>query len=255
MMIRSQKRQQGATLIVVLVLLLLITILGTMAIRQSLTSLNIATNSQAQSLLIQNSDAYYLRLEGSSNAQKVLNASKFGFIGFAAQPENIGQEVVFCYTKNTEQNFDTHNVGVISNTLTTSDDPLFSGKKLMTELTHGFCDPSNASSFTSGRRVVMTQVSIKVQNTPTAPLENFPTGTDTELVNPPMRVRVNTLSLLPAMASDVSMSVVKDCLSEYPADQIIDGANSSATIADCLKLQGVPFNAQVAEYLQDNSPQ
>lgn len=255
MRIVSPQRQQGATLVVVLVLLLLITILGTMAIRQSLTSLNIATNSQAQSLLMQNSDAYYLKVEGASNAQKVLNASKFGFIGFASQPENIGQEVVFCYTKDTEQNFDTNNVGVISNVLTTTDDSLFSGKKMMTAITKGFCDPTNAANFTSGRKVVMTQVSVKVQNTPTAPLENFPTATDTELVNPPMRVRINTTSLLPAMASGVSASTIIDCLSKYPADRIIDGANSSATIAECLKLQGVPYSAQVAEYQQDNSPQ
>ena len=39
--------QRGATLIVVLVMLILLTLVGTWAIRGSLTSLNIATNTQA----------------------------------------------------------------------------------------------------------------------------------------------------------------------------------------------------------------
>ncbi|MGB9040137.1 MAG: PilX N-terminal domain-containing pilus assembly protein, partial [Acinetobacter calcoaceticus] len=45
------KVQKGSTLIVVLILLLVITVIGTLAVRQSLTSLYIATNSQAQQLL------------------------------------------------------------------------------------------------------------------------------------------------------------------------------------------------------------
>ena len=50
-------KQEGATLIVVLILLVIITMIGTLAIRSSLTTLNIATNSQAQQLLVQNSDS------------------------------------------------------------------------------------------------------------------------------------------------------------------------------------------------------
>ena len=55
------RNQNGATLIVVLFLLLTITVLGTLAVRQSVVGLNIATNSQAQQLLTQNSDAAFLR--------------------------------------------------------------------------------------------------------------------------------------------------------------------------------------------------
>lgn len=42
------KHQHGATLIVVLMLLLIITVIGTLAIKNSLVGLSIATNSQAQ---------------------------------------------------------------------------------------------------------------------------------------------------------------------------------------------------------------
>ena len=41
-----QRQQRGATLIVVLIMLLVITIVGVLAIRVAMTSLNIATNSQ-----------------------------------------------------------------------------------------------------------------------------------------------------------------------------------------------------------------
>ena len=56
------KNQRGATLIVVLLILVAIIVLGTLAVRQGLVSLGIATNSQAQQLLLQNSDAAFLML-------------------------------------------------------------------------------------------------------------------------------------------------------------------------------------------------
>ena len=51
-----QRQQRGATLIVVLIMLLVITIVGVLAIRVAMTSLNIATNSQIGQLLLQTSD-------------------------------------------------------------------------------------------------------------------------------------------------------------------------------------------------------
>ena len=62
-----KKAQTGAVLIVVLVMLILLTIAGTWAIRSGLISLNIATNSQAQSLLMQNSDSVFFTLENQTN--------------------------------------------------------------------------------------------------------------------------------------------------------------------------------------------
>lgn len=232
---------QGNTLIVVLILLLIITILGTIAVRQSLFGLKVATNSQAQALLLQNSDAYFLKLEAASNVQKIINASKFGPIGYAAQPSNIGTEVSFCFTRKSEQAFNTNQVGSFN---TTPSATKFVG------LTKGYCDPSNADNFTSGRRAVMTQVSIQVQNLSSSPLEHFIEGTDSELIAPPIRARINVVSILPAMASNVSAATIQDCLKSYPADAI----GGSATKTSCLKTNNVPFNAQVADYNQNNAP-
>ncbi len=74
--------QRGATLIVVMVMLLAITVIGTLAIRQGLISLNVATNSQAQQLLMQNSDAAFFNIEREDNLIQSLSASgMFGYRG------------------------------------------------------------------------------------------------------------------------------------------------------------------------------
>jgi nitrate reductase gamma subunit len=61
-----KQAQQRATLIVVLILLVVITVLGTLAIRQSMVTLNIATNSQAMQLMLQNADSAFLMLKNKA---------------------------------------------------------------------------------------------------------------------------------------------------------------------------------------------
>jgi len=58
-----RRAQQGATLIIVLVLLVAITVIGSLAIRSSVLSLRVSTMSQAQQLLLQNSDAALFKIE------------------------------------------------------------------------------------------------------------------------------------------------------------------------------------------------
>ena len=62
-----KQNQIGATLIVVLIFLLAITVIGTIAIRQSMVGLNIATNSQVSQLVMQNSDGHFLMLNKQIN--------------------------------------------------------------------------------------------------------------------------------------------------------------------------------------------
>ncbi|MDR9778124.1 hypothetical protein RJJ65_36935, partial [Rhizobium hidalgonense] len=64
--------QKGATLIVVLVLLVVVTIVGTLAIRQGITNLAIATNSQAQSLLMQTADNIFFSIETDNSVKENL---------------------------------------------------------------------------------------------------------------------------------------------------------------------------------------
>lgn len=82
-------RQKGATLIVVLILLVALTVIGTLAIRQSLVSLNIATNGQAQQLLIQNSDSATFNVENPNNLIRSL--ARDGMFGFIKGSTNKGK--------------------------------------------------------------------------------------------------------------------------------------------------------------------
>ena len=102
-----KKAQTGAVLIVVLVMLILLTIAGTWAIRSGLISLNIATNSQAQSLLMQNSDSVFFTLENqTSDALKFANMRiGDGMLAYVMRPENKNKELVFCIRGTVADNF------------------------------------------------------------------------------------------------------------------------------------------------------
>jgi Tfp pilus assembly protein PilX len=75
---RRVAMQRGATLIVVLIMLVLLTLVGTWAIRGSLTSLNIAMNTQAQALLQQASDAVFFNLENQTSDELTLAKMQIG---------------------------------------------------------------------------------------------------------------------------------------------------------------------------------
>ncbi|MFX7296384.1 pilus assembly protein PilX, partial [Acinetobacter baumannii] len=68
-------KQGGSALIVVLIFLVAIMIIGTIAIRKGLINLNIATNSQVQQLILQNSDASFFQLENPTNLIQSLSAT------------------------------------------------------------------------------------------------------------------------------------------------------------------------------------
>ena len=155
-----KKQQTGATLIVVLILLLVITVIGTMAIRGSLTTLNIATNSQAQQLLVQNSDSAIFNVENPSLIER--NTAYDGLFGLVKTDVNKGKELVFCY-KGTATDF--YNFSRASFMQWVSGTAPDNGELGL----DGYCKlDSSDNFFTSGRKAVMTQVSIKVIPIPQA---------------------------------------------------------------------------------------
>ena len=90
MKIRYKKSEQGSTLITVLIMLILLTIAGTWAIRGSITSLNVSTNAQAQSLLMQSSDSVFVTMENRTNDDLKFAQMRVGdgALAFALRPEN-----------------------------------------------------------------------------------------------------------------------------------------------------------------------
>lgn len=247
-----KKNQTGAVLIVVLVMLVLLTIAGTWAIRSGLVSLNISTNSQAQSLLMQNSDSVFFTLENqTSNALNFANMRiGDGILAYAMRSENKNKELVFCIRSNSinkngetvrNDNFTSARNGSVIYWQGTTINNSEMGK-------NGFCKTTRSLDFLSKRAAVMTQVSVRA-----APAEkdweHMISGDDKETSKRQdiQKVIVTATSLLPNLSSSLE-SKVESCLTNYTSfvDTTLPTANK--TVTDCLAENSVPYSTQEMEY-------
>ena len=89
--------QRGATLIVVLIMLVLLTLVGTWAIRGSLTSLNIATNSQIGQLLLQTGDTPTNLLLNRSNYKNLTSITSVVGKAISDQKDPLNMVVNMCF--------------------------------------------------------------------------------------------------------------------------------------------------------------
>ena len=108
--------QKGATLIVVLFVLILMVLIGTLAVKQSLVGLNIATNSQIQSLMRQTADAVFFSLERDNQDSAIFqkNLSSLGLFGMVKSDAFLDKELVFCYRpKSQKQVFSLQNASIV----------------------------------------------------------------------------------------------------------------------------------------------
>lgn len=239
-------RQKGSTLVVVLVLLLVITILGTIAIRQSLVSLNIATNSQGQSLLMQSSDSALYNTEDPNKLKLyVTGNSMFGYIRL---PANRDKELVFCYRRDQTDFFDMGNASVIY---------WVSGKTAPTNTElgrFGYCNPTVSGTFTSERKAVLTQISVRVGTSTLKPFANSKRGTDSESakVDETEIIVVTATSVIPGLSSAAPKDIY-DCFAKHMTyvkvpNGVTPATNADDSVTDCLARLNVPFNTQVSEY-------
>ena len=246
------KDQRGATLIVILLLLVVITLIGTMAIRQSMVSLKIATNGQAQQLLLQNADAAYFNIEEEGNLTKSFLSS--GMFGAIDGPANKDKELVFCYLGEESDFFNITRSSVIE---------WRSGQSRPTNNstgTSGYCSTANSSFnfFTSGRRAVITQVAVKYSTVSSQdPFYGMQMGTDEEgsKFQKSKLVKVFTVSLMPTLTS-VSSTQIDTCLNSRMNEVTIPTGTSVAansvfkrSVTECLTDLNVPFTSHVTEYV------
>lgn len=152
-MLVAHQSQQGAALIVVLLILILIMLVGTMAVRQSTTNLKVATSDQINTLLLQSADGANIQLEQMVNGgpnttayQTALIEKNGIFSYFLDNPQNSGDELVYCYNPRSLQTL-TNKTTIFRGTGTVFD--------------NGRCDPAKADNYISGRQTSMTQVSIR----------------------------------------------------------------------------------------------
>lgn len=245
-----KKHQHGVTLIVVLILLLVMTVLGTLAIRSSLTTLNIATNSQAQQLLVQNSDAAIFNVEDPDLIER--NTAYDGLFGLVKSDANKGKELVFCYRGTASTFYDFSRASFMQWVSGTAPNNSELG-------IDGYCKMDSSNNFfTSGRKAVMTQVSIKVNTDASSNLdrafEHMQRGTDAESakIDKSEKILVTATSIVPSM-STANDTDINNCFSTHMNQVVIPSGVTPATgmnksVSQCLQDLGVPVNTQIAEY-------
>jgi hypothetical protein len=245
-------KQEGATLIVVLILLVIITVIGTLAIRSSLTALNIATNSQAQQLLVQNSDSAIFNVENPTLL--IRNTAYDGLFGQVKTDANKGKELVFCYRGASSSFYDYSQASFMQWVSGTAP----SNSELGLD---GYCKIDDANFFTSGRRAVMTQVAVKV-NTSTdsqsvgldQAFQHMQQGTDVDSakIDKSEKILVTATSIIPALSS-ASDADINACFSRHMnqvvvPNGVITASGMDKSVAECLQGLGVPVNTQITEY-------
>lgn len=249
--------QKGNTLIVVMGLLVLITIVGTLAIKSSLVSLNIATNSQGQQIMTQSSDAALFMIEDKTQLNRYLAGN--GLLGYLKGPANKERELVFCLRREQPKFFDINAASVIY-----WGSGQYSPKNNMIG-TDGYCNVNLSTDYTSGRKAVITQVAVRYTATPSDPFQFSARGTDGEVakVEESERVMVHSTSLMPTLANDVSATAINDCLSKHlnlsmlPRDATYNATKPAEkeayekgqiSVSKCLEGLNVPHTTQVVEY-------
>ncbi|WP_179995903.1 MULTISPECIES: hypothetical protein [unclassified Acinetobacter] len=237
-------KHTGNTLIVVLVLLLLIMIVGTWAIRGAITSLNITTNAQAQSLLVQNSDAIFFQLEAyTDDALKIAELQlDNGMIGFANKNENKGKELVYCVRKN--ESTDKYNLGKASivywqgSTIKKND----LGQD-------GYCKSNKSNDYVSNRNAVMTRVGVRSATENRKDWTHKYEGSDSETYGGKDigTIIVNATSFIPNL-STASADEINKCVMDYPSFNVVVDGVTKDSVADCLSKLNVPYSSQEMEY-------
>ncbi|AXY58019.1 pilus assembly protein PilX [Acinetobacter chinensis] len=232
------QHQRGAALVVVLFILSLILVIGVLAIRQSITSLQLSMNSQVDDLLRQGSDAVMLSLEKPDRLGEFSTSA--GLLGFIRRPENQGKELVFCFREGKKVFFDINTASMIY-----KDGSTIKNSSLGMS---GYCDPTSTTDnhFTSNRRAVLTQVAIRRASATDTPFENFGTGTDAVSAKTDSndRFTVYVTSVLPGLGA-ASMQQIRGCLTGNMSTVTNPTEN---TVSKCLEALEVPYSTQVAEY-------
>lgn len=257
-----QRQQRGATLIVVLIMLLVITLVGVLAIRVAMTSLNIATNSQISQLLLQTGDTPTNLLLNRTSYKDL--TSVMSVVGKAIDdqkdPLKHGREYVFCYRPTSALQVNSildmtvliPPIAAAANDAKATVDTTESNRS-------GFCDLER--DFGSSREAVVTQVAVKYiseADPNAAPGADLDRGTDAskdsiiQQGKVDGRVRITATAILPNYSSANLATVQAACIGDGSTAGFINddrdtGLRTKKTMADCLAEYGIPVNTQIQE--------
>ncbi|ENW22479.1 hypothetical protein [Acinetobacter haemolyticus] len=223
------KQQQGATLIIVLIVLVIVTILGTIAVKSGILGLKIATNSQVNALLLENSDAALFNVENPNQvARQLAQDGMFAYFNSAA---NSDDELVFCYRSAQSSFFSLSTTSAI-----TSD-----GRTTKIGI-DGFC---KAGQFATGRSAVLSQVYLTKNTTASTPFGTVPKGTSLGQSNIPAttnNIGATVISVLPSF-SGATNAQIEACFKQ-----------PRATVGACFDGLGIPYNMQHSDYVVGGQP-
>ena len=223
------KQQKGATLITVLVILIVITLLGTIAVKMGIVGLKIATNSQVNALLLENSDSALFNIENPAEVERQLALD--GMFAYFNSAANADDELVFCYRAAQNAFYDFSKASAIAADGTTT--------KIGVD---GFC---KANQFAMGRSAVLSQVYLTKNATTSTPFAGVPKGTSLGQSNVPVtthNIGATVISVLPSFAG-ATPTQIENCFKQR-----------ASAVGACFDGLGIPYNIQHSDYTVGGQP-
>ena len=223
------KQQKGATLITVLVILVIVTLLGTIAVKMGIVGLKIATNSQVNALLLENSDSALFNIENPAEVERQLALD--GMFAYFNSAANADDELVFCYRAAQNAFYDFSKASAIAADGTTT--------KIGVD---GFC---KANQFAMGRSAVLSQVYLTKSSTASAPFSSVPKGTSIGQSNVPAttnNIGATVISVLPSFAG-ATTTQIENCFKQR-----------ASAVGACFDGLGIPYNMQHSDYTVGGQP-
>jgi hypothetical protein len=221
------KHQQGATLIIVLMVLLLIMLVGTLAIRQGMSSYKLVTNQQIQSLLNQNSDAVFMAFQNPDKTDQY--AAPDGIIGFFKNPNHADEELVLCFSG--AEPFSLNKAAKWQQ-----------GKMEKLSSSGGPCTATSSA----GRDQVTTQVNIRrVGGQEAVAFADFARGTDitSAKTEETITLRLQATSILSGLVTNLNKIYTGKDSCVYKS-----AFSDTDSISQCLNANSTYSNIQVAEF-------
>ena len=223
------KQQKGATLITVLVILVIVTLLGTIAVKMGIVGLKIATNSQVNALLLENSDSALFNIENPAEVERQLALD--GMFAYFNSSANANDELVFCYRASENSFFKLSKASAITEDGSTT--------KIGVD---GFC---KANQFAMGRSAVLSQVYLTKSSTASAPFSSVPKGTSIGQSNVPAisnNIGATVISVLPSFAG-ATTTQIENCFKQR-----------ASAVGACFEGVGIPYNMQHSDYTVGGQP-
>ena len=223
------KQQQGSTLIIVLIVLVVVTLLGTIAVKTGILGLKIATNSQVNALLLENSDSALFNIENPDQVARQLALD--GMFAYFNSSANADDELVFCYRAAQASFYSFSKASAITADGTTT--------KIGVD---GYC---KANQFAMGRSAVLSQVYLTKSSTVSAPFGSVPKGTSIGQSNVPAtsnNIGATVISVLPSFAG-ATTTQIENCFKQR-----------ASAVGACFDGLGIPYNMQHSDYTVGGQP-